>query len=193
MYLPGLWNFIFYPFFAHFTDLHVSGFPLLFHASGASALLSRTLPHILLLSHTSGTLSRTLLHFPAASSASPRFPRPHATFPCIPVHIVPHSLLFHLCTLVPRLLSTSIVYSSCNYPPTPQTDYLRQNPVVFPPCISDFLELHAALPHSRHHRTCPWLPELEPDVYPTWAATYRKLHAAQKSAQQFPAAFTGWL
>ena len=66
--------------------------------------------HFPMLRHTHHCAFPCLRHnlccIPTASSASACSPMPHVTFPCSPQFVVPHSLVFQLCTLVPGLLST---------------------------------------------------------------------------------------
>ena len=125
-------------------------------------------------------------HFPALLALWPAFPVPPATFPCSPLVVVPHSLVFQLHTLIP---GPFLVYSPCIY-----TLHLRQvSPdklSSIPPLCSNLKELHAALPHIQHHCVCPQLPKLQAGVYPSWAATHRKLPTMQKSVQQLLTVFT---
>ena len=95
-----------YMFLGFHTSLPSS---LLSCASCALALLSCALPHILPLSHAlphTLPLSCALCCIPAPSGTSAHSPMPHMTFPCSPSVVVPLSFMFHLCTLVPRPLST---------------------------------------------------------------------------------------
>ena len=62
----------------------------------------------------------TDLHF-WASGASAHFPAPWPTFPCIPVLVVPLSVVFQPRTLVPRPLRIPLVYSPCIYNLEPET------------------------------------------------------------------------
>ena len=123
MYLPGLWNFWFYSFFATPTDLCFSRFPpfpvLCFTAFPCFWHFSSTFLH-------SAALTTTFLHLLALW---PTFPTPPTTFPCPPLVVVPHSLVFQLHTLIPGPI---LVYSPCVY-----TLHLRQvspkrNWVAFP-------------------------------------------------------------
>ena len=122
-------------------------------------------------------LHRTHRHFPALLVLWPAFPAPPATFPCSPLVVVPHSLVFQLHTLIP---GPFLVYSPCIY-----TLHLRQvSPdklSSFPPSHSDLKGLCVALLHIRHHCMHPWLPTHQPGMYPSWAATCRRLPTVWKS------------
>ena len=134
------------------------------------------------------TFPHTLHHNPTCFAISQHFGLP---FPCLtrPSPGSPH-LLYHipLCfNFAPSFLdplAPSLVFSTCIYTLDTQT-----NLASFPLCASDLSKLCAACLHSWHCHTRLQPLQLQPNMYSTWAATHRKLHAAQRSAQQFPITF----
>ena len=70
------------------------------------AALFATFSHASLHSHALLCFLAHFAAFPHLPALRPTFTTPCTTFPCSPSVVVPYSLVFHLCTLVPGPLST---------------------------------------------------------------------------------------
>ena len=109
-----------------------------------------------LLSHHFAAPFTTFLYLPALW---PAFPVPCVTFPCSLSVVVPQSLVFQLCTLVPGPLSTSLVYSPCIHLREPQLEFSILYPLHFrsqqalysSPMFPTLLHTFAALSTSTQH------------------------------------------